>query len=78
LRLAPSSPAVLYRSSLVLELAGERAKSLKNLSAAIAAGYSASVVEREPDLASLRKDPGYSAVAVRMATREAARPKEKQ
>ena len=78
LRLAPSSPAVLYRSALVLELAGDRARSLRNLSAAIAAGYSASVVEREPDLASLRKDPGYSAVAERMATREAARAKEKQ
>jgi serine/threonine-protein kinase len=76
LRLAPSSPAVLYRSALVLELAGDRAGSLKNLNAAIAAGYSASVVEREPDLASLRKDPGYSAVAARMATRDAARKKE--
>jgi serine/threonine protein kinase/Flp pilus assembly protein TadD/TolB-like protein len=66
LKLAPAEPSVLYRSALVFELAGQRSQSLKNLSAALGAGYSASVVEREPELASLRKDPGYSAAVARL------------
>jgi len=59
LKLAPADPAILYRSSLVLELSGQRRRSLDALSAALDAGYSLNVVEREPELISLRADPGY-------------------
>jgi tetratricopeptide (TPR) repeat protein/TolB-like protein len=59
LKLAPANPAILYRSALVLELSGQRRRSLDALSAALAAGYSLNVVEREPELNSLRQDPGY-------------------
>ncbi len=59
LKLAPADSAILYRSALVLELSGQRRRSLDALSAALAAGYSLNVVEREPELNSLRQDPHY-------------------
>ena len=59
LKLAPADPAILYRSALVLELSGQRRRSLDALGAALAAGYSLNVVEREPELNSLRQDPHY-------------------
>ncbi|HWF07984.1 MAG TPA: protein kinase [Bryobacteraceae bacterium] len=60
---APRDSAVLYRAAIVYELCGERTKSLDNLRAALAAGYSLSVVEREPELAALRQDSGYKAIS---------------
>ena len=65
LQLAPADASVLFSSALVLEAAGKRADSLKLLSSALAAGYSLNVVEREPELASLRKDPRYREAAAR-------------
>jgi eukaryotic-like serine/threonine-protein kinase len=65
LKLAPADASVLFNSALVLEAAGKRADSLKLLSSALAAGYSLNVVEREPELASLRKDPRYREAAAR-------------
>jgi hypothetical protein len=59
LKLAPADPAILYRSALVLELSGQRRRGLDALSAALAAGYSLNVVEREPELNALRQDPHY-------------------
>jgi tetratricopeptide (TPR) repeat protein len=59
---APHDPAVLYRSALVLEIAGHRKQSLAALRAAIGSGYAISVVEKDPELASLRADPAYRAL----------------
>jgi Flp pilus assembly protein TadD len=63
LSLAPKDASVLYRSALVLEIAGQRKQSLTALHTAVGSGYSISVVEREPELALLRADPAYRAVA---------------
>ncbi len=63
LKLAPTDASVLYHSALVLELSGQRGLSLDALRAARAAGYSLSVVEREPELISLRQDPRYRETA---------------
>jgi serine/threonine-protein kinase len=59
---APHDPAVLYRSALVLEIAGHRKQSLAALRAAIGSGYAINVVEKDPELASLRADPAYRAL----------------
>ena len=69
LRIAPADPSVLYRNAVVLELAGKRKLSLAALDAALLAGYSLSFAEREPELTSLRADPGYSAVAAHAKVR---------
>jgi eukaryotic-like serine/threonine-protein kinase len=63
LGLAPRDPSILYRSALVFEIAGRRKQSLAALHTAVSSGYSVSVVEREPELAALRADPAYRAVA---------------
>ncbi len=65
LKIAPADPAILYRSALVAELSGQRARSLDALAAALDSGYSFNVVEREPELISLRKDPRYAPIAAR-------------
>jgi serine/threonine protein kinase/tetratricopeptide (TPR) repeat protein len=62
-KVAPKDPNVLFRSVIVLELAGQRKLSLAALEAALAAGYSLKLVEGEPELASLRNDPAYSVIA---------------
>jgi serine/threonine-protein kinase len=62
LKLSTADPNIPYRAALVFELAGQRQISLQYLRAAISAGYSVNVVEREPELSSLRKDPGYQAI----------------
>lgn len=59
LKLAPADAAVRYRSAIVFELAGQRGQSLAALNTALDAGYSLSVVEKEPELNSLRQDPRY-------------------
>ena len=63
LRLAPADPTVLFNSALVSEIAGNRARSLAALRVALQAGYSLSFIEREPELASLRRDPRYNEIA---------------
>ncbi len=69
LKIAPADPAVLYRSAILLELAGKRKQSLAALDSALTAGYSLSVIEREPEFASLRTDPGYPGVAAHAKVR---------
>jgi hypothetical protein len=47
---------------------GKRPQSLAALKEALAAGFSLSIVEGEPELASLRKDPHY--LDVKASTKE--------
>lgn len=52
-------PAVLYRVTLVYELAGDRSRALETLARALANGYPLSEVERDPELLDLRADLAY-------------------
>jgi eukaryotic-like serine/threonine-protein kinase len=63
LGLAPRDHSILYRSALILEIEGRRKQSLAALRASVSSGQSISVIEREPELASLRADPAYRGVA---------------
>jgi serine/threonine-protein kinase len=57
---APENLDVLFDSALILEIEGKRNESLAALKDALAAGFSLSIVESEPELARLRKDPHYT------------------
>jgi serine/threonine-protein kinase len=56
---APNDSEVLFTSALVYEIIGRREIALASLDQANKAGYSIAVIEREPELAALRKDPRY-------------------
>jgi eukaryotic-like serine/threonine-protein kinase len=57
--LAPGSADVQFRAGLAYELLGERALALTSINTARRLGYPKSFIEAEPDLVSLRRDPGY-------------------
>jgi cytochrome c-type biogenesis protein CcmH/NrfG len=61
-RLAPSDGAVGYKAVVVYELAGRRARALEALGGVLASGYSVEEIRREPELAQLRRDPGYEQI----------------
>ena len=50
---------MLYRATVVHELAGDRTRALESLKRAIDAGYPASELSAEPELTALRADPRY-------------------
>ncbi len=52
-------PAVLFKASLVAELAGQRAQALALLQQALGAGYRLREITAEPDLVNLRADSAY-------------------
>lgn len=52
-------PAVLFKSAIVTELAGQRSRTLELLARSLAAGYQMREVTHEPDLVKLRTDPEY-------------------
>jgi len=56
---------VQFRAAIVFELAREREKALDYLRRAAGAGYSMHEIANEPELAALRNDPRYSAIANR-------------
>jgi len=58
-RTPSNSPATLFKTALVYELARDRDKALGALGRALKAGYSRSEVDSEPELAALRADPRY-------------------
>lgn len=60
-QLSPKNVNVLFMSSLVYELAGDRARALQALEEAFKGGYSIPEIRRHPDLAALRRDPLYTA-----------------
>jgi hypothetical protein len=57
--LAPAIPEVLYQVAVGYELLHQRDEALSLLEKAIAHGYPATAVERNPQLAALRDDPRY-------------------
>jgi len=50
---------MLYRATVVHELAGDRTQALDSLKRAIEAGYPPSELSAEPELTALRSDPRY-------------------
>jgi tetratricopeptide (TPR) repeat protein len=59
---SPENGEILFNSALIAELNHQRRPALAELRAALKNGYSRNLVEREPELAALRKDPAYSAM----------------
>lgn len=57
--LAPDNPDVHFRAALANELSGRRQPALAHLARAQALGYPAALIESEPDLMALRRDPHY-------------------
>jgi eukaryotic-like serine/threonine-protein kinase len=57
---APTEPDAYFRMGLAYELIGERKLALENIRVAIESGFSIKIVEAEPDLESLRRDPEYT------------------
>jgi len=69
LKLAPHDVNTMARAINVFHLAKDRAEALKWLAAALRLGYGLEEFERDPELASLRSDPGYAS-AVRHHARK--------
>jgi eukaryotic-like serine/threonine-protein kinase len=61
LALAPRDPMVQFRSGMAYELLGQRSSALAAINEAKRLGYPANFIDAEPDLAALRRDPGYHA-----------------
>jgi serine/threonine-protein kinase len=59
LTMAPRSADVQFRAGLAYELLGARTLALAAIGAARRLGYPEKFIEAEPDLVSLRRDPGY-------------------
>jgi len=59
---SPKSGEILFNAAIIAELDHRRRQALADLRAALKNGYSRNLVEREPELAALRKDPAYSAM----------------
>lgn len=57
--LAPDNPDVRFRAAVASELAGERNDAISHLLRAKELGYPLRLIESEPDLLALRRDPGY-------------------
>lgn len=61
LALSPDEPVLLSRAAMAYELLGERAEAINLLIRALQRGYSYEFVERNPELAALRRDPKFIA-----------------
>ena len=59
---SPKSGEILFNAAIIAELNHRGQAALAELRAALKNGYSRNLVEREPELATLRKDPAYSAM----------------
>ncbi len=59
LRFAPRDVSVMVNAMVVHELVGDRKKALARLVQLAAHGYNPVELERDPELASLRQDPGF-------------------
>jgi serine/threonine-protein kinase len=57
--LAPDSADVQFRAGLTYELVGQRTLALKAIANALHLGYPLKLIEAEPNLVSLRRDPAY-------------------
>ena len=59
---AKANVIVFFNSALIHEWVGDRKRALQDLQVAARGGYSRTLIERHPDLARLRRDPGYRLV----------------
>ena len=57
--LAPKNASVHFRAGLAYELLGDRKMALEEITNAKSFGYPIKLIEAEPDLVRLRRDPGY-------------------
>lgn len=56
----PNNPDVHFRAAVANELTGRREQALTHLARATQLGYPVKLVESEPDLIALRRDPRYT------------------
>jgi serine/threonine-protein kinase len=66
LRRAPKDGAILFYGAIVAELDHNRKEALAQLQAALENGYSQNLVEQEPELGTLRRDPAYSVLVAHL------------
>ena len=59
LKAAPNDSSVLFTAGLIKELTGRPKDAIKSLAASAKAGYSVSLIDKEPELSNLRRDPAY-------------------
>jgi hypothetical protein len=64
-KLAPKNTTVEFKAILVYEMLGRRGQALAALDQGLKDGVAMAQVEREPDLAQLRQDPGYARIKSR-------------
>jgi serine/threonine-protein kinase len=57
---------ILFKAAVVEELAGDRARALSHLEAALSRGYSRQEVSADPELLDLRKDPAYHRIVAQL------------
>jgi serine/threonine-protein kinase len=57
--LSPQDAAVRFRAAVAFELLGKRADALAAIAMAKKLGYPLTVIDADPDLTALRRDPGY-------------------
>ncbi|MES2076793.1 MAG: tetratricopeptide repeat protein, partial [Pseudomonadota bacterium] len=64
---APASPDVQFRAALAYELGGRRQSAIAALIRASTLGYPAHLIDSEPDLIALRRDPHYQSLLLESA-----------
>ncbi|MBJ7312084.1 protein kinase [Rugamonas sp. CCM 8940] len=64
---APASPDVQFRAALAYELGGRRPSAIAALIRASTLGYPAHLIDSEPDLIALRRDPHYQSLLLESA-----------
>lgn len=62
LRVQPGDPAIIFKSVIVYELAGEREKALEALKRYVAANGLKEEVQKDPFLADLRRVPEFNEI----------------
>ncbi|PHV08243.1 hypothetical protein CSQ96_06155 [Janthinobacterium sp. BJB412] len=64
---APASPDIQFRAALAYELSGRRPSAIAALIRASTLGYPAHLIDSEPDLIALRRDPHYQSLLLESA-----------
>lgn len=59
LALSPGDPMIQFRAAMAYELLGQRAQAISAINEAKRLGYPPNLIDAEPDLAALRRDPHY-------------------
>jgi serine/threonine protein kinase/predicted Zn-dependent protease len=77
LTLSPNDPSVLYYCGDAYELLGERTRAIPLFAKALALGFRVNEFQRSPELASLRRDPGFER-ALQQAKQQSAVDSEKK